>query len=180
MSIESIIDGIIVKEGGYVDDPRDRGGKTNWGITEKVARAAGYHGEMQDLPRERAVEIYTREYVIGPGFDRVALVSPAIAEELVDTGVNMGPGVPGPWLQRILTLLNLNGKLYADLVIDGAIGGKTLTALVALRQHRGPAEADAVILKALNGLQAARYIEIAESKPQNRAFIFGWLKGRVS
>jgi lysozyme family protein len=178
MTIESIIEGIILKEGGFVDNKDDRGGATKYGITEAVARAAGYHGPMQDMPRGVAADIYMRRYVMAPGFDKVAAISPAIAAELVDTAVNMGPGIPTPWLQRILTLMNQNGKLYADLKADGDIGPATLAALVAFLKFRG-ANGEKVILRALNGLQAARYIEITEERPQNRTFIYGWLLGRV-
>lgn len=58
-SIETIIRDY---EGGYVDDPRDRGGETNYGITKAVARANGYTGDMKTLPLDTAVEIYRRNY----------------------------------------------------------------------------------------------------------------------
>lgn len=179
MSIQSIIDAVIAREAGYVDDPDDRGGKTNFGITEAVARNAGYAGDMRELPRQLAVEIYTKSYVIAPGFDKVAAVSPDIAEEMIDTGVNMGPGLPGPWLQRILTMLNDKGAMYPDLVIDGSIGPATINALKAQLTKRGPAGVT-VILRMLNSFQGARYIEITEGRPANRAFIFGWFLGRIS
>lgn len=37
-----IIDGILGLEGGYSTNPKDKGGETNWGITEATARAHGY------------------------------------------------------------------------------------------------------------------------------------------
>lgn len=57
-----IIDKILVLEGGYVDDPADSGGATNFGITERVARANGYTGHMRDLPRSKAAHIYAEKY----------------------------------------------------------------------------------------------------------------------
>lgn len=44
-----IIDGIIALEGGYVFNPKDKGGATHWGITEATARAHGYAGDMRDV-----------------------------------------------------------------------------------------------------------------------------------
>jgi lysozyme family protein len=52
-TIESLIDDVLAREGGYVDHPDDRGGATNFGITERVARASGYDGPMRELPRAR-------------------------------------------------------------------------------------------------------------------------------
>ncbi len=48
---------LIAVEGGYVNDSADSGGRTNWGITEAVARAYGYNGEMSELPRSLAAGI---------------------------------------------------------------------------------------------------------------------------
>ena len=47
--LKAIIDGVIAREGGYVNDPRDAGGETNWGITKAVARANGWAGPMRQL-----------------------------------------------------------------------------------------------------------------------------------
>ena len=68
MSIDSLIDGVIGREGRYSNNPADRGGETMWGITAAVARANGYAGAMRDMPRETAKDIYHRRYVEGPGF----------------------------------------------------------------------------------------------------------------
>ena len=53
---------VIGIEGGYSDDPDDRGGKTKFGITEAVARAHGYRGEMRDLGLTTARKIYKSSY----------------------------------------------------------------------------------------------------------------------
>lgn len=178
MTIESIIEGIIEREGGFSDHPADRGGPTAYGITEATARRNGYTGNMRGLPRSLASSIYLREYVTKPGFDKVAQVSARIAEELVDTGVNCGPSLPGPWLQRALNALNREGKLYADVAVDGVIGPATLSALRAFLAHRGR-DGEKVMLRTLNCLQGARYLEIAERRPENEAFFYGWMLNRV-
>ena len=49
-NIDELIDDVIEREGGYVNHPADRGGPTNWGITEAVARRQGYVGDMRALP----------------------------------------------------------------------------------------------------------------------------------
>lgn len=179
MSIESMIEATIGKEGRYSNHPADTGGATMWGITERVARRNGYTGDMRELPREKAVAIYREEYAIRPGFAAVAEISPAVGEELFDTGVNMGPGVPATWFQMALNALNDGGRLYPDVAEDGDIGPGTLAAFRAYLARRG-AEGESVMLKALNGLQSARYIDLARRRAANEAFVFGWLRTRVA
>ena len=58
--VEGMIDALIDREGGYVNHPADKGGPTCFGITEAVARAHGYGGAMQSLPRDEAAAIYRR------------------------------------------------------------------------------------------------------------------------
>jgi lysozyme family protein len=178
MSTASIIEGVIGREGRYSDNKADPGGPTMWGITEKVARAHGYMGLMRDLPRPFAVMIYTKTYVKAPGFDKVAALSPAIGEELVDTGVNMGAGLPGPWLQRILNVMNQRGTAWPDLKVDGQLGTASLAALATMLRIRG-ADGEKVLLRALNCLQGARYIDIAEGREASEDFEFGWFLHRV-
>lgn len=177
MSIESMIEATIAKEGGYVNHPADRGGPTNWGITQAVARANGYQGDMRNLTRAQAVAIYRSEYAIKPGFAAIAEIYPKIGEELFDTGVNMGPARPSIWLQEWLNALNQGGKLWPELKEDGKIGPATLAALRAYKAQRG-ADGEARLLKALNGDQAVRYKQIARANPSQEAFVYGWL-GRV-
>lgn len=173
MNITDIVNGIIEREGGYVNNPNDRGGPTRYGVTEAVARANGYSGDMRSLPRDFAVKIYTLRYWIDPRFNDVASFSTQIAEELTDTGVNMGPRVAAMFLQRALRAF-VNNKL----VVDGRIGPATLGALDKYLTERGTAGIS-VMLKALNGQQATRYIELAEVRPQNRDFVYGWIAHRT-
>ena len=58
---DRIINGIIEREGDYVDNPDDSGGPTRWGITEREARANGYTGAMQALPRYLTYNVYRDE-----------------------------------------------------------------------------------------------------------------------
>lgn len=179
MTVQSIIEGVIGREGRYSNNPADTGGATMWGITERVARANGYGGPMRALPRDTARDIYFRQYVQKPGFAAVMQLSEAIAEELVDTGVNMGPPVAALMLQKSLNGLNSNARDYPDIAEDADVGPSTLAALRAFLAKRG-AEGQGVLLKALNCLQGERYIALARTRAANEAFLYGWLRTRVS
>ena len=179
MEIDDLIDTLIEREGGYANHPSDRGGPTKYGITEAVARAHGYSGAMRDLPRDEAAAIYKRLYWLRPRFDQVAKRSQAVAGELFDTGANMGPAVAATFLQRALSALNRDRKDYADLVPDGRIGAATLAALDTFLQLRGKATGENVLLRALDALQGERYIRLAERRPANEAFLYGWLANRI-
>lgn len=165
-------------EGGYSDHPSDRGGKTNWGITEGVARAAGYAGSMAQLPKGRALDIYRRLYWDRIGLDWIASVEPLVAFECFDTGVNMGVSLPIRWLQRILNALNRQAKDYPDILVDGVAGKGTADALRAYLRARGAIGRD-VLLEYQNALQGARYIDLADGRPANEDFVFGWGRTRL-
>lgn len=84
MNIEQYLEELIKREGGYVNNPADRGRATKYGITESVARSNGYKGNMKDLPLEVAKAIYKKQYWTVPRFDQVNGVSSAVAKELKD------------------------------------------------------------------------------------------------
>jgi len=178
MTIEDLIEEVIAREGGYSNHPADRGGPTRWGITQAVARQHGFAGDMRVFPREEAAAIYRRLYWLRPRIADVAERAPALAAELFDTGINMGPAVASRFLQRALNALNRNGKDYADMAVDGAIGPATLAALDAFLDHRGP-PGEAVLIKAVEALQGERYLALAERRPANEAFLYGWLANRI-
>jgi lysozyme family protein len=178
MSVDALIDDLIDREGGYVDHPADRGGPTCFGITEAVARNHGYHGEMRRLPRDKAPAIYRHAYWQRPRFDEVGTRAPRLAQELFDTGANMGPKVAAGFLQRALNALNRGARDYEDIVVDGMIGSATLHALDAFLGHRGRA-GESVLLRAIEALQGERYLHLAETRPANEAFLYGWLANRI-
>ena len=179
IDVDGLIEALIEREGGFVANPADKGGPTRFGITEAVARANGYRGAMRELPREEAAAIYTRLYWLRPRLREVAARSGRLAEELFDTGVNMGPAVAVTFLQRALTALNRNGKDYPDLVPDGRIGAQTLSALDTFLSLRGKSSGETVLLRALEALQGERYLRLAERRPANEAFLYGWLANRI-
>ena len=134
---------------------------------------------MRDLPRAEAATIYRRLYWLRPRLDEIAKRAPRVANELFDTGVNMGPAVAITFLQRALTALNRNGADYADLVPDGRVGPGTLAALDAFLAVRGARGGETVLLRALEALQGERYLRLAERRPANETFLYGWLANRT-
>lgn len=178
MSFDRHIDKVLTHEGGYANDLRDSGGETNWGITIAVARAFGYTGAMRAMTRDQAKAIYKARFWDSMRLDDIAALSDQIAGELFDTGVNQGVQRAGEFLQRTLNVLNRGGELYSDITVDGRVGPMTVAALREYLGRRGKA-GETVMLRALNGLQAAFYIELAERRPKDEAFVFGWLSNRV-
>jgi lysozyme family protein len=178
INIEGLIDEVIGREGGYSNHPADRGGATRWGVTEAVACAHGSRGDMRCFPREEAVAVYRRIYWIKPGFDQVAMRAPKVAAELFDTGVNMGPGTATGFLKRALNALNRGEVDYDDIGSTPIIDAAMLTALDAFMAKRKP-NGEAVLLKALEALQGERYVRLAETRPANEAFLYGWLANRI-
>jgi lysozyme family protein len=178
-AIDAMIERTIGVEGGYSNNPADRGGPTRWGVTWANAKKyAGYTGDMRVFPRELAKKVFLERYVKEPGFDRVAEISPRLAEELIDTGINMGQDIPARWLQEWLNAYNLQGRLYPDINEDADIGPATIASLVAFKRSRG-AEAEKVMLRGLNCSQGERYKQLARSRMANEEFVFGWLRTRV-
>lgn len=109
---------LIGHEGGYVNHPSDPGGETNWGITLRTARAAGYSGGMRDLTRDQAKAIYRTEYWSRAKADQY---DGAIAFQLFDAAVNHGIGQSIRFLQRAVGA--------AD---DGIVGPVTVAAVQAM------------------------------------------------
>ena len=117
-SFDRAFDVLIVNEGGYVNNPKDPGGETNWGITRTVAVDNGYSGSMKLMPKETANGIYKKIYWDKLQCDQLPFV---VAFQLFDAGVNHGNAQAAKFLQRALSI--------AD---DGVIGAKTIAATNAL------------------------------------------------
>ena len=153
-----MLDRLLAREGGYVDHPADRGGPTNYGITQ--AKLADWRGEpvsaadVQDLMPDEARAIYRNRYWTGPGFDRLDL--PALLIEAVfDTGVHSGPRTAIEILQRA-----------AGTEDDGIIGRLTIRAC-----QRTPARRLTARFLAQRGLFLGYLVG---SDPSQEVFRVGW------
>lgn len=180
MNKKDIIDAVIAVEGGYVNDPSDSGGETNYGITVAVARANGYKGSMRNLTRDIAYGIYEKQYWAKLKLDDIFAIAPKTAEKMFDIGVNAGTGRAGKWIQTSINALNYKAKYTGkDLAVDGAVGAKTVKALAKFIKHRGN-KGDTVTKRMLNALQGAHYINIATKYTKNKKYTYGWVYNRVS
>jgi lysozyme family protein len=115
MTFDEAFDALLRHEGGYSNHAADPGGKTRYGVTEAVARAEGYTGEMKDYPLLHAKMVYKRLY-----WDAMRLsdVRSELRFDLFDAAVNSGVRQATRWAQRILSV--------AD---DGVMGVMTINAL---------------------------------------------------
>jgi len=168
-------------EGGYSNDPADRGGETYKGVARKFW--SGWNGweiidpmkAKSDFPKcldanaelmSRTMQFYKVNF-----WDKLkcdVVIDQDVANELFDTSVNMGVSTAGKFLQEALNLLNRNQQSYPDVVIDGAIGDLTL---LTLNKHKNPK----AVHRTLNGLQFVRYRDICKNDPTQEKFFYGWL-----
>ena len=168
-------------EGGYVNNPKDRGGETykgiarkffpswsGWKIIDSYRSERAFLGKLDaDADLQAAVLAFYKANFWNPlSLDQA--VNQSIANELFDTGANMGLDTAGRFLQRSLNVLNRQGKTYPDVFVDGKIGASTIKVLNA---HPSPA----TVLKVLNVLQGAKYVAICEANPSQEVFMNGWL-----
>lgn len=168
----------LAAEGGYSNNPNDTGGETMWGITIAVARANGYSGSMRLMPLSVAQAIYKKMYWDKNYLDEISAISSDLAIKLFDIGVNMGTARAGLFLQQTLNAFNRQGKLYPDILEDGSIGNVTVKTLGLYIEKRGKL-AEQTMLRAINGMQCAFYIELAQKRQANEEFVFGWISNRI-
>jgi len=155
---------MLPHEGGLVHDPADRGGKTNWGITQATLTAfnhrhpeLGLPEDVADLKLDQAEIIYRLDYW---RFDQV--YDQRVATKLFDIAVNCGVSRAVKIAQKAA-----NG-LGASLEVDGVLGTQTLSALNAAWPDS--------LLDALCRSQEAHYRAICERDPSQLRFIKGWTK----
>ncbi|MDQ7043994.1 MAG: glycosyl hydrolase 108 family protein [Sulfurimonas sp.] len=147
---ENSIDKILINEGGYVNDPSDRGGETNFGIS----KLSYPNVDIKNITVEKAKEIYKRDY-----WDKVKgddIESEHIAYEIFDTAVNMGSRTASKIAQTV-----------AGVHPDGFIGAKSLEALNSMNEE--------LFIASFKLAKIARYAYIVRTRPANRKFLFGWI-----
>ena len=111
MSFERAVEVVLDLEGGYVDDPNDRGGRTKYGISQKAYPDM----DLANLTRAQAMSLYRRDY-----WDacKCSLLPWPWSLYVFDCAVNQGPKVAVKLMQRVLGVTD-----------DGIIGPKTLAAV---------------------------------------------------
>ena len=189
MSFQAAFDATIGHEGGYANDPDDRGGETYKGVSRVhhpdwlgwviVDRLRSREDFPQCLSSNREAQIAVQDFYRLRFWDRllgsmVDEVSPAVAGELFDTAVNASKQRGTKILQTSLNALNRDQRLYSDLAEDGRIGNKTVNALREL-----PAKDLPVLLKMMNVLQGAHYMAIMGRNHSQEKYARGWFS-RVS
>ena len=156
---EKIFDYLLKVEGGYSDDENDKGGKTKYGITEEEARDFGYKGDMQDLTKDFAKNIYLKKYYLGNKLDKV--INDKVALSICDWAVNSGRN--GTKNAQIA----INQLTNANLDVDGIIGNKTLKALNSVDPGK--------FLEVYHNLQRIYYKGKVEADKTQEDFLAGWL-----
>ncbi len=156
---EEAIPIILSHEGGYVNDPNDAGGETNFGISKRQYPNV----EIKALTREQATEIYRRDYW-KPIYDQIA--HQPLATKVLDLGVNCGTKTAHVLLQRALC------QCGTPVTVDGNFGLKTLAGVNAIIGPR--------ILGELKRQAILRYENIAQANPSQTRFLAGWIKRATS
>jgi lysozyme family protein len=181
---EEILASLLSVEGGYVNNPKDKGGETNFGITVAVANENitmlkshyKWDGTMRGLTKQMATAIYEKMYWQASSLDTIYSISPLLADKIFDLSINCGRVRAGKWLQCALNALNRQQKDFKDIKVDGGIGSGTIGALNAFIKVRGKNNALSTIQMALIGQQANHYISISITNPDNEEFVYGWLQ----
>lgn len=106
---------VLEHEGGYVNNPKDPGGETNFGITKSTARSYGYNGSMKTIPMDVVERIYKAMYWDAMSCDNFEF---AIAFHMFDAAVNHGLLNARKILQRAVGVKD-----------DGMIGPVSLAAI---------------------------------------------------
>ena len=162
--VRAIAEGIVAREGGYVNDPDDPGGATNFGVT--LGTLAGLAmdldgdgrvtvADVKRLTRGQAVEIFLAHYYARPG---IAELPEPLRASVFDMYVNAGANAV-KILQRLVTQMGF------PLAADGVIGPRTIAA--AARAH---AAAPKHIADAYGIARRNYYFALADRRPPLRKF----------
>ena len=154
-----IFEYILLVEGGYSDDKADKGGKTKYGIIEVEARKYGYQGDMRNLTKDIAEDIYKNKYYLSNNLDKIK--DKRVALSIADWTINSGS-----WgLKKAQQTINiLKGDILA---VDGKIGKKSIEAINSANPE--------MFLIEYHELQRKFYYSIVKSNPSQAIFLKGWL-----
>jgi len=148
------VDKTLQHEGGYVDDPHDPGGETNFGISKRSYPDL----DIKNLTRDEAEEIYFKDFWQKNNYGGIK--NHKIAEKVFDLAVNMGARRANCLLQ---IAVNYAGT---PVIVDCVIGPQTLSAVNGQTPK---------CLLALLKIEAVRYYASRE----NVRYEKGWVKRAV-
>ena len=159
-SVRQLATQIVAREGGFVNDPDDPGGATNFGVTIHTLRRLrpGQRVTVQDvraLTREQAIDIYIEHYFTAP---RITELPEPLWASVFDMYVNAGANAV-----RILQRLFL--QMGVQVAVDGVIGPQTIAAA-----HRAYDMAPAHLVDAYGIARRDYYYAIADRRPASRKF----------
>ncbi|SQI34961.1 Predicted lysozyme (DUF847) [Leminorella richardii] len=141
-------------EGGYVNDPVDRGGETKFGISKR----AYPHLNIATLTREQAAEIYYTDYWLKARCNKLPF---PIALMLFDAAVNHGLKAAVQQLQRAVRVSD-----------DGIIGTKTLEAVRVTNSMQ--------LMMRLTVERSRSYAKIIAGNPNQKRFLDGWFNRLIA
>ncbi|GGL63947.1 holin-associated N-acetylmuramidase [Wenxinia marina] len=163
-TVREITDDILAREGGYVNDPADPGGATNFGITIGTMRRLGLDldgdgqvtsADVRRLTRAQAADILMRHYYEQP---RIAELPESVRASVYDAYVNSGANAVRI-LQRLLNDMRIECE------VDGAIGPQTIAAAARAQEAAPDHFADAYGIARRNW-----YYALADRRPPLRKF----------
>lgn len=138
VSVRDIAEEIVAREGGFVNDPDDPGGATNFGVTIHTMRRLGVDlnrdgqvdlRDVKALNRRQAVDIFVQHYFDGPLIGSLpGPLQPSVFDMYVNAGSN-----------AIRILQQLLRKMGFIVTVDGVLGPQSLAAarqaMVAAPDH---------------------------------------------
>ena len=150
---DEIIEVVLEHEGGYVNDPKDPGGETNFGI----AKRSHPDVDIKNLTKEGAKEIYKEVYW---DKNKVESLPEYLWHIYFDMCVNQGKSRAVRIIQRAV-----NGK-GGSLDVDGGLGPMTIAAI----------DKSKVELGRVRAYRVKYYADLVTKKPDLERFYFGWFK----
>jgi lysozyme family protein len=170
-------------EGGYANDPNDKGGETYRGISRVfnpdwegwplVDEARKKPGFPHSLPHESALNDMVTEFYFALWSSLPCQAVPQnLAEAIFDTATNNGAKRAIQFLQVALNALNCNGLYWAEVTPDGNYGPKTMTAVKVLIDGRQEAK---LLVKTFGIVRGNFYLDIMAKRPDQEKFARSWL-----
>tara|TARA_R110002095_G_scaffold209216_1_gene195570 strand:- start:41 stop:652 length:612 start_codon:yes stop_codon:yes gene_type:complete len=163
-TVQEIAKQIVAREGGFVNDPDDPGGATNFGVTIHTMRRLGLDltgdgqvdvGDVRRLTRAQATEIFIEHYFQRP---RIGELPTLVQASVFDMYVNAG-GNAIKILQRLLR------EMGFDVAVDGALGPQSIGATSRAMRRGADAFVDAYGIARRN-----YYFRLADKRVASRKY----------